>query len=226
MMLPSRPDTWWRSDSRRAAAWPGLVAVHQDASGQALANALAYAAGIGCTRAGVLETTFREETETDLFGGAGGPVRRGHRARPSRLRDADGGGVRAGIAYFGMRLHELKLYRGPDVPRRDEVHAHSISRPGRVRATTPGPRIVTTRSSRDAAAAARDSERRLRARMIPRPGAARAASPSFARDAANHPIERVGGPAARHDAVDGGGEGSASALTPAPRRGEGERARA
>jgi len=42
--------------------------VHQDASGQALANALAYASGIGCTRAGVIETSFREETETDLFG--------------------------------------------------------------------------------------------------------------------------------------------------------------
>jgi len=47
---------------------PGLVAVHQDASGNAQAVALAYARGIGCTRAGVIETTFAEETETDLFG--------------------------------------------------------------------------------------------------------------------------------------------------------------
>ncbi|MCK5923622.1 MAG: ketol-acid reductoisomerase, partial [Methylococcales bacterium] len=47
---------------------PGLVAVHQDASGNAMANALAYGKAIGCTRAGVIETTFKEETETDLFG--------------------------------------------------------------------------------------------------------------------------------------------------------------
>jgi ketol-acid reductoisomerase len=46
----------------------GLVAVHQDATGKALKQALAYARGIGCTRAGVLATTFTEETETDLFG--------------------------------------------------------------------------------------------------------------------------------------------------------------
>src|SRR5690606_25089425 len=47
---------------------PGLLAVHQDASGNAQEDALAYAKGIGCTRAGVLRTTFAEETETDLFG--------------------------------------------------------------------------------------------------------------------------------------------------------------
>ena len=47
---------------------PGLVAVDQDASGNALALALAYAKGIGCTRGGVIETTFKDETETDLFG--------------------------------------------------------------------------------------------------------------------------------------------------------------
>ena len=47
---------------------PALLAVHQDASGKAKAMALAYAKGIGCTRAGVIETTFTEETETDLFG--------------------------------------------------------------------------------------------------------------------------------------------------------------
>jgi ketol-acid reductoisomerase len=47
---------------------PALVAVHQDATGNALSLALAYAKGLGCTRAGVLETTFAEETETDLFG--------------------------------------------------------------------------------------------------------------------------------------------------------------
>jgi ketol-acid reductoisomerase len=52
----------------RQVGTPGLLAVEQDASGQAKAFALAYAKGIGCTRAGVIETTFAEETETDLFG--------------------------------------------------------------------------------------------------------------------------------------------------------------
>ena len=47
---------------------PALVAIHQDPSGKARQNALAYAAGIGSARAGVLDTTFKEETETDLFG--------------------------------------------------------------------------------------------------------------------------------------------------------------
>ena len=47
---------------------PGLVAIEQDATGNALALALAYAKGIGCTRGGVIRTSFREETETDLFG--------------------------------------------------------------------------------------------------------------------------------------------------------------
>ena len=47
---------------------PGLVAIHQDATGNARDLALAYSKGIGCTRGGVIETSFREETETDLFG--------------------------------------------------------------------------------------------------------------------------------------------------------------
>ena len=52
----------------RGRGAPGLIAIHQDATGHAKRTALAWAKGIGCTRAGVLETTFREETETDLFG--------------------------------------------------------------------------------------------------------------------------------------------------------------
>jgi ketol-acid reductoisomerase len=46
---------------------PGLVAIHQNPSGKALENALAYAAGLGCLKAGVIETTFKEETESDLL---------------------------------------------------------------------------------------------------------------------------------------------------------------
>lgn len=121
---------------------PGLVAIHQDASGQALANALAYAAGIGCTRAGVIETSFREETETDLFGeqavlcgGATALIKAGFET----LVQA---GYRPEMAYFEC-LHELKLivdliYRGGLGFMR-----YSISDTAEYGDYTRGPRIVT-----------------------------------------------------------------------------------
>ncbi|HET7051042.1 MAG TPA: ketol-acid reductoisomerase [Solirubrobacteraceae bacterium] len=87
---------------------PGLVAVHQDATGNALATALAYAKGIGCTRAGVIETTFKDETETDLFGEQAvlcGGVTELVRAGYETLTDA---GYDPRLAYFEC-LHELKL---------------------------------------------------------------------------------------------------------------------
>src|SRR6184192_4213680 len=68
MIAPKSPGHLVRSEFQAGRGVPALVAVHQDASGHALADALAYGAGIGCARAGVFETTFREETETDLFG--------------------------------------------------------------------------------------------------------------------------------------------------------------
>ena len=87
---------------------PGLMAVHQDASGQAAATALAYAKAIGCTRAGVIQTTFTEETETDLFGEQAilcGGVSHLIEAAFDTLVDA---GYQPEIAYFEC-LHELKL---------------------------------------------------------------------------------------------------------------------
>ena len=68
MVAPKGPGHLVRSEYVRGAGVPALVAIQQDASGQALQTALAYASGIGATRAGVIETTFKEETETDLFG--------------------------------------------------------------------------------------------------------------------------------------------------------------
>ena len=95
---------------------PALFAVHQDATGKAKALALSYAQGIGVTRAGVLETTFTEETETDLFGEQAvlcGGVSALVKAGFETLVDA---GYQPEIAYFEC-LHELKLivdlmYRG------------------------------------------------------------------------------------------------------------------
>src|SRR5205823_5158629 len=68
MLAPKSPGHLVRSEYQAGRGVPGLVAVHQNASGKALENALVYGTGIGCTRAGVLATTFAEETETDLFG--------------------------------------------------------------------------------------------------------------------------------------------------------------
>jgi len=87
---------------------PGLVAIHANASGDALPLALAYAKGIGCTRGGVMETTFKDETETDLFGEQAvlcGGVSELVRAGYETLVDA---GYDPKLAYFEC-LHELKL---------------------------------------------------------------------------------------------------------------------
>ncbi len=108
MVAPKGPGHLVRSEYEKGAGVPSLVAVHQDASGQALTTALAYAKGIGATRAGVLQTTFREETETDLFGeqcvlcgGVSELVKAGYET----LVEA---GYAPEIAYFEC-LHELKL---------------------------------------------------------------------------------------------------------------------
>ena len=87
---------------------PALVAIHQDASGEALQRALAYALALGCLKAGVIETTFREETESDLFGEQSvlcGGVSELIRAGFDTLVEA---GYAPEIAYFEC-LHELKL---------------------------------------------------------------------------------------------------------------------
>ncbi len=108
-----------RAEYERGAGVPGLVAVHRDYSGHALETALAYAAGIGCARAGILETTFREETETDLFGeqavicgGLTGLLRAGYET----LVEA---GYPPEMAYFEC-IHEVKLIA-------DLVYARGIS---------------------------------------------------------------------------------------------------
>lgn len=108
MVAPKAPGHRVREVFKEGSGVPALVAVHQDATGHALENALAYAKGIGSTRAGVLETSFTEETETDLFGeqvvlcgGVSELVKAGFQT----LVDA---GYQPEIAYFEC-LHELKL---------------------------------------------------------------------------------------------------------------------
>ncbi|MBE0467465.1 MAG: ketol-acid reductoisomerase [Candidatus Desulforudis sp.] len=108
MVAPKSPGHMVRRMYVDGKGVPGLIAVHQDASGQARELALAYAKGIGCTRAGVFETTFREETETDLFGEQCvlcGGVSELIKAGFETLVEA---GYSPEIAYFEC-LHELKL---------------------------------------------------------------------------------------------------------------------
>lgn len=108
MVAPKSPGHRVRELFMEGSGTPGLVAVHQDASGNAKENALAYAKGIGCTRAGVIETTFEEETETDLFGEQAvlcGGVSALIQAGFETLVEA---GYQPEIAYFEC-LHELKL---------------------------------------------------------------------------------------------------------------------
>ena len=108
MVAPKSPGHLVRRTYVEGNGVPGLLAVHQDATGNARQIGLAYARGIGCTRAGVIETTFLEETETDLFGEqvdlCGGVVSM-IKASFETLVDA---GYQPEIAYFET-LHELKL---------------------------------------------------------------------------------------------------------------------
>ena len=108
MVAPKSPGHLVRRQFVEGNGVPGLVAIHRDASGNARDLVLAYAKGIGCTRAGVIETTFKDETETDLFGEQAvlcGGVSELVRAGYETLVDA---GYDPRLAYFEC-LHELKL---------------------------------------------------------------------------------------------------------------------
>jgi len=145
MIAPKGPGHLVRREFEKGGGVPCLVAVHQDATGQALAKALAYAAGVGGTRSGVLETTFREETETDLFGEQAvlcGGVSELIRAGFETLTKA---GYQPEIAFFEC-MHELKLivdllYEGGF----KKMH-HSISDTAEYGDYVTGPRVVNEES--------------------------------------------------------------------------------
>ena len=108
MVAPKSPGHLVRRTYKRGEGVPGLLAVYQDATGEAHAEGLAYAKAIGCTRAGVIETTFKEETETDLFGEQAvlcGGVTEMVKAGFETLVEA---GYAPEMAYFEC-LNELKL---------------------------------------------------------------------------------------------------------------------
>jgi len=150
MIAPKAPGHRVREVFKEGQGTPGLLAVHKDASGKAFANALAYARGIGCTRAGVIQTTFAEETETDLFGEQAvlcGGVSALVKAGFETLVKA---GYQPEIAYFEC-MHELKLivdlmYRGGL-----NYMRYSVSDTAEHGDYTGGPRLVTDETRREMA---------------------------------------------------------------------------
>jgi len=193
MVAPKAPGHRVREVFKEGAGVPGLLAVHQDVTGKGRATALSYARGIGCTRAGVIETTFKEETETDLFGeqavlcgGTAALVKAGFET----LIEA---GYQPEIAYFEC-LHELKLivdlmYRGGL-----QYMRYSISDTAEYGDYTAGPKIVTAETKKAMKQILTDiQEGRFAKAWI---AEAEGGYPNFKKmreTDRNHPIEVVGG---------------------------------
>jgi ketol-acid reductoisomerase len=193
MVAPKAPGHRVREVFKEGAGVPGLLAVHQDVTGKGRATALSYARGIGCTRAGVIETTFKEETETDLFGeqavlcgGTAALVKAGFET----LIEA---GYQPEIAYFEC-LHELKLivdlmYRGGL-----QYMRYSISDTAEYGDYTAGPKIVTAETKKAMKQILLDiQEGRFAKNWI---AEAEGGYPNFKKmreTDRNHPIEVVGG---------------------------------
>ena len=142
MIAPKAPGHRVREVFNEGGGTPGLLAVHQDATGKAKALALSYGRAIGCTRAGVIETTFSEETETDLFGEQAvlcGGVSALIKAGFDTLVEA---GYQPEIAYFEC-LHELKLIVDLIYQGGLNYMRYSVSDTAEHGDYTGGPKIVT-----------------------------------------------------------------------------------
>ncbi|MDH7497743.1 MAG: ketol-acid reductoisomerase [Syntrophomonadaceae bacterium] len=148
MVAPKSPGHLVRRMYQRGVGVPALIAVAQDATGRAQALGLAYAKGIGCTRAGVIETTFKEETETDLFGEqcvlCGGTTEL-IRAGFDTLVEA---GYQPEVAYFEC-LHELKLIVDLIYEGGISLMRYSISDTAEYGDLTVGPRIITEQTRQE-----------------------------------------------------------------------------
>jgi ketol-acid reductoisomerase len=141
MIAPKGPGATVRSQFLEGKGVPALVAIYQNASGNALRNALAYGKGIGASRAGILETTFREETETDLFGEQAiecGGITELARAGFDTLVAA---GYQPEVAYFEC-LHEMKLIVDLMIEKGIAGMRQNISTTARYGDVTRGPRII------------------------------------------------------------------------------------
>ena len=192
MVAPKGPGHTVRGEYQRGGGVPCLVAVHQDASGQALDLGLAYASAIGGGRSGVIETTFREECETDLFGEqtvlCGGLVEL-IRAGFETLTEA---GYAPEMAYFEC-LHEVKLivdliYEGGIANMN-----YSISNTAEYGEYVTGPRIVTAETKAEMKRVLDDIQSgRFTRDWMAENGAGQASFKATRRRASEHPIEEVG----------------------------------
>jgi len=148
MIAPKAPGHRVREVFIEGQGVPALVAIHRDASGKALPNALAYAAGLGCLRAGVLETSFKEETETELFGEQTvlcGGVSELIRAGFETLVEA---GYAPEMAYFEC-LHEVKLIVDLIYEGGLSYMRYSVSDTAEYGDYTRGPRVVTAETRKE-----------------------------------------------------------------------------
>jgi len=192
MIAPKAPGHIMRDLFVQGPGVPALLAVHQDVSGRARDVALAYAKGLGCTRAGVIETTFREETETDLFGeqtvlcgGVSALVKAGFET----LVEA---GYQPEIAYFEC-LHELKLivdlmYQGGLAYMR-----YSVSDTAEYGDYSRGPRVIDERVRAEMRKILGEIQSGAFAReWVLENQANRASFLAMRRVEAGHPIEEVG----------------------------------
>ena len=148
MVAPKSPGHRVRELYVEGAGTPALIAIHQDATGKAKALTLSYAKGIGVTRAGVIETTFAEETETDLFGEQAvlcGGVSALVKAGFETLVEA---GYQPEIAYFEC-LHELKLIVDLIYQGGLNYMRYSVSDTAEHGDYTGGPRLVTAETKKE-----------------------------------------------------------------------------
>ena len=192
MVAPKAPGHRMRNVFTQGSGVPALVAVHQDASGQAKQVTLAYARGLGCTRAGVLDTTFLEETETDLFGeqtvlcgGVTSLIKAGFEV----LTEA---GYQPESAYFEV-LHELKLIVDLIYEGGLEYMRYSVSDTAEYGDYTRGPRIIDERVKDNMRQILREIKDGSFAReWIAENGEGRKRFLQLRKEDEEHPIEKVG----------------------------------
>lgn len=192
MVAPKGPGHLVRRQFEEGEGVPALLAVHQDASGKAKELALAYAKGIGATRAGVIETTFKEETETDLFGEQVvlcGGLTELIRAAFDTLVEA---GYQPEVAYFEC-LHELKLIVDLIYEGGISYMRYSISDTAEYGDMTRGPRVIDQRVRQTMKEILKEIQDGTFAReWILENMAGRPVFNALRKQQASHPIEEVG----------------------------------
>ncbi|MBD2104627.1 ketol-acid reductoisomerase [Leptolyngbya sp. FACHB-261] len=192
MVAPKGPGHLVRRTFEQGQGVPALFAVYQDATGQARDRAMAYAKGVGGTRAGILETSFREETETDLFGeqavlcgGLSALIKAGFET----LVEA---GYQPELAYFEC-LHEVKLIVDLVVEGGLANMRHSISNTAEYGDYTRGPRIVTDATKAEMRKILSEIQTGQFAReFVLENISGKAGFTAMRRREAEHPIEEVG----------------------------------